>query len=179
MEAMPSESPFVEVVGPDGRAVIVGRGPFGRHAGGPFSIIAYPYGTAELAVLRGRPTYVEPVRTGDEYRSRLDELVQGVREGAWMPPDLSDAERAALEARAMKRQAAGAWAQRHPVRSAARATLRVAAFIAVVLLVGAVADLVSGRGFSSPTKPFLVALGAWLLLLSTVSVWVRRKSSTG
>jgi hypothetical protein len=51
-----ADSRLIEVAAPDGTLYLVGPGGFPRQSGGPFPIVAYPFGRAEFASLRGRPT---------------------------------------------------------------------------------------------------------------------------
>lgn len=161
---------LVEVAAPDGRVFLIGSGGFARYPGGPFSIVAYPFGTVDLAYLR-RPSYVEPVR-GADYLRRLDELIGRIRDGTWEPPSLSDAEIASLKARAAKREERREerrdYMEQHPVRSLLKAAVHISLVIVFFIAVGAISDLVSGRNVSLPSPASLVVLVTFLTVLLAI-----------
>jgi hypothetical protein len=174
---MAPRSEFAEVTAPDGRGYLIGSGGFARN-GGPFSIVVYPFGRAERAVLGSRPTHVEPVRSG-AFGRRIEELTEAIQSGTWTPPELSDEERTRLENRAAKREARRAWARSHPVASTAKSTAHIAFVVLIFFAMRGLVDLLAGRtpGFPSPLG-LLAFLAAWFVLLSGFGLWSARRRST-
>jgi hypothetical protein len=179
---MASRAALAEVAAPDGRLYLIGTGGFvRRQVGGPFSVVAYPLGTAEQAVLRSEPTYIEPVRSADAFYRRLEELTDGIRRGTWTPPALSDSERARLENRITKqkakRDAELAWARQHPFAAVAAGTTKLAVAILFFVAIGATVDLVAGDEVSFPSPmPLLAFLAFWAALQGILQALARSRN---
>jgi hypothetical protein len=176
---MARRSPLVEVAAPDGRVFLIGSGGFARYPGGPFSIVAYPFGKAGLAHL-GQPPYVEPVRGSDAYFRRLDQLTESIRYGTWEPPSLPDAEIARLQARAARREERRMYVEEHPVRSLLMAAAHMSLVISFFVVVGAFGDVLSGRHVNLPSPvPLVAVVVSWTALLTFLSRRNARHSRPG
>lgn len=181
---MASRAALAEVAAPDGRLYLIGSGGFvRRQVGGPFSIVAYPFGTAEQTVLRSAPTYTEPIRSADAFYRRLEELTDGIRRGTWTPPALSDSERARLENRTTKRRAKRdaelAWARQHPFAAVAAGTAKLAVVILLFVAIGVAFDLVAGDEVSFPSPVPLLAFLAFGAALQVILQALARSRNWG
>ncbi len=175
---MASHIPLAEVAAPDGRLYLIGSGGFAQHVGGPFSVVAYPFGRTEQDWLKARPTYIEAVRHAGAFQPRLKALTDAIQAGTWAPPELSEDERGRLEQRAARREAGVAAARQRPFATTMRFTLQFAIFLLVITAAMAFSDVAAGRAPAFPSVVGLLSfVAAWSLLLGGLKQWSVRRSS--